>query len=193
MGARGGRRGLTLIEVLVSLAIFSLMVVALLTLYTSGQRQFINGSLHSDVLEDSRYPLAWIGPDVRVATQVAASWGSYTTSSSELVLQVPSVSADGLIIDAEQDSDYIIYRLTGDSLERIVDAKDGVSARTDETRRLAAGISALSFTYYAYSGVQLTSDFQLATSVKMSVTAVATGFQRTFQESLNSRFKLRNK
>jgi prepilin-type N-terminal cleavage/methylation domain-containing protein len=191
--APGRLRGFTLIEMLIGLVIMSILMGALLSLYSKGQQQFMNQNIQSDVLEKSRYPLAWIGRDVKSAAQVAATWGSYTTSSNTLVLTVPSVDSGGLIINVNSEFDYVIYRVINRKLQRIYDAKEGVSARVDGSRNLADDITGLSITYYDASDATLSSNFATAASVRVSLSTARKGFRRTFQESLNSKFKLRNK
>lgn len=193
--SQAGRRkqGFSLIEMLIGLVIMSLLVVALLSLYSKGQQQFINENARADVLEDSRAPLVWIARDVKSAVQVAASWGSYTTSENTLVLQVPSVDSSGLIIDVAADFDYIIYLVSNNRLQRIIDAKEGTSARVDGSRYLADNMTELRVTYFDDADNELSAGFDTAASVNVGLSTSLEGFQRTFQESLNSRFKLRNK
>jgi prepilin-type N-terminal cleavage/methylation domain-containing protein len=191
--APGRPKGFTLIEMLIGLAIISLLIVALLSFYSKGQQQFMNQNIQSDVLEKSRYPLAVIAQDVKSAVQVVAAWGSYTTSSNTLVLEVPAVDSSGLIIDVNSQFDYVIYRVFERKLERIYDAKEGVSARVDGSRNLADDITGLSIIYYDPSDNTLSSNFATAASVRVSLSTARKGFRRTFQESMNSKFKLRNK
>jgi len=178
---------------LIGLAIISLLIVALLSFYSKGQQQFMNQNIQSDVLEKSRYPLALIARDVKSAIQVVAAWGSYTTSSNTLVLEVPAVDSSGLIIDVDSAWDHVIYRVFERKLERIYDANEGVSARVDGSRNLADDITGLSITYYDPSDNTLSSNFDTAASIRVSLSTARKGFRRTFQESLNSKFKLRNK
>jgi len=191
--APGRPGGFTLIEMLIGLAVISLLIVALLSFYSKGQQQFMNQDIQSDVLEKSRYPLALIAGDVKSAVQVVATWGSYTTSSNTLVLEVPSVDSSGLIINIDSEFDHVIYRVFERKLERIYDAKEGVSARIDGSRNLADDITGLSITYYDPSDNMLSSNFATAASIRVSLSTARKAFRRTFQESMNSKFKLRNK
>ena len=191
--APGRPRGFTLIEMLIGLVIMSFLIGALLSLYSKGQQQFMNQNIQSDVLEKTRYPLAWIARDVKSAVRVAPTCGSYTTSSNTLVLAVPSVDSGGLIIDVNSEFDHVIYRVLERKLQRIYDAKEGVSARVDGSRNLADDTTGLSLTYYDASDATLSSNFATAASIRVSLSTARKGFRRTFQESLNSKFKLRNK
>ena len=186
------RAGFGLIELLTAMVIMTLLIAAIMSLYSKGQQAFINEGAKNDAVEESRFPMAWISRDVKLAAAVDAAWGGYTTSAATLVLRVPSVDGDGAIIDSSTTWDRIVYTLQDGRLLRIVDAQEGVSSRVDASRVLADGISAVAFAYFDSAGVVLTSNFGSAASVKPSITAVRTGARRTFQESLESEIKLRN-
>jgi len=186
-------RGLTLMEVLMATSIMTIIMIAILLLYSEGQKYFINENIKADVIQESRYPLSWIARDIKEASAVVPNWGSYTTSVNTLVLRVPAVDANGLIIDVEAVFDYIIYQLNARRLERIIDAEDGVSARSDSSRIVAVNITSLGFAYYDSSETELTSQFDKTFSIKVSLTSRQQGLGRTFQETFSSKLKLRNK
>ena len=193
-------KGLTLIEILIVLAVSSILVVALLSLFIAGQKYFINQDARADALEDSRFPITWITRDIKEAVQVVPgpiTIGSndYSTSSNCLVLQVPSIDGTGTIINIDSDLDYIVYCLNTsypNRLERIIDAKDGVSSRIDTTRIVADSVNSFSLSFYDTDGgtVSVYSD---TLSVDISLSSTRTGIGRTFQEATNTKVKLRNK
>ncbi len=124
-------KGITLVEVLVTVTISSLMILAMFSLYVAGQRYFVTGTARSDVLRDKRQVLNYISRDVQEAIKVMPTWDVYTTSSDCLILQVSSIDSSGLIIDIDSQFDYIVYRLNSEypnRLERIIDANDGLSS-----------------------------------------------------------------
>jgi len=188
-------KGLTLIELLVVLALSALIILALVTLYTSGQRYFINQDAQAKVLREGRYVLDWIVRDIKEGIQVVQNWNGYTTSNNCIILQVPSVDASGLVIDIQNEFDYIVYRQKPEDpkrLERILDAKDGVSSRVDSTRQLAERVESF---YLSSEGVELSSVGDLSTvfSIDIGLTTKQTRYGRDFQETLNTVVKLRNK
>jgi prepilin-type N-terminal cleavage/methylation domain-containing protein len=189
---RAGRPGLTLIEVLISLVITSILVLAVLSLYTMGHKYFMNQTAAADILEDSSFPLVWIARDVKSAVRVAAAYSGYATSADVLVLQVPAIDSGGLIIDVDNDFDYIVYRRSGRMAERILIAVPP-SARTSGRRFLSDNVVALSFTYFDSSDAVLTSGFSVAARVKADVATNVRGAQTLLAQSLNSTFKLRNR
>jgi len=187
--------GLTFVELLVAVAIISLILLGLVTLNTSGQRYFITQSTRVDILRDGRYALNWISRDIKEAIKVLSSWDIYATSTSCLVLQVPSVDANGLIIDIENDFDHVIYRLNPQypsKLEKIVDGKDGVSSRVDDSRAIVESINSF---LLSSEGVELSSvsDFSQVSNIDIALTTRQSRFGRAYRETFNTGVKLRNK
>lgn len=188
-------KGLTLIELLIVISLTALILLTLLSLYTTSQKYFVTESARADVIRDSRQVLLWISRDIKEACQVITSWDIYTSSNDCLILRVPSVDASGLIIDIESQFDYIIYRLNPsfpNRLERIIDANDGVSAKVDGGRVL---VTRVNFFLLSSEGVEFSSiaDFSSVSSVDISLTASQDRYGRTFQDTLNTVVKLRNK
>jgi type II secretory pathway pseudopilin PulG len=188
-------KGITLVEVLVTVTIVSFMVLAMLSLYAAGQRYFINGSARSDVLRDNRHLLNYISRDIKEAIQVVPSWDVYATSTDCLILQVPSLDSNGLIIDIDTQFDYIIYRLNpeyANRLQRIIDANDGVSSRADSSRTVATRVNSFQL---SSEGVELSgiADFSQVACVDITLVTTQNLLSRTFQETLKTGVKLRNK
>ena len=188
-------KGFSLIELLVIVAIASFIILSILSLYSIGQRYFLSGSARTDVLRNTRQVRNWISRDIKEGIQVLPSWDVYTTSDSCLILQVPSLDSNGHIIDIDNEFDYIIYRLNPEypsRLERIIDAKDGISSRADTSRVIATEVNAFQL---SSGGVDLSavSDFSQVSSVYITMITAQNILGRTYQETLNTRLKLRNK
>ena len=188
-------KGLTLVELLVAMALVSLLMTALLALYSAGQRYFLSESVRLEELRDVRHVQNWMIRDIKEAAQVLPSWDVYTASDSCLILLVPSVDASGDIIDIENDFDCVVYRLNPQvpsRLERIVDAKDGVSARSDSSRWMSTKVSSF---LLSSEGANLSSvaDFTQVASVDISLTTRQILMGRTYQETLQTGVMLRNK
>lgn len=188
-------KGITLVEVLVTVTIVSFMILAMLSLYVAGQRYFMNGTAKSDVLRDNRHVLNYISRDVKEAIQVMPSWDVYATSTDCLILQVPSFDSSGIIVDIDSQFDYIIYRLNSEypnRLERIIDANDGVSSRVDSSRTIATRVNSFQL---SSAGVELSAvaDFSQVACVDITLVATQNLLGRTFQETLKTGVKLRNK
>ncbi len=188
-------KGFTLIELLVIVAIGSFIILAMLSLYAAGQRYFMIGSARADVLRDNRHVLNYISRDIKGSIQVLPDWDVYTTSSSCFVLQVPSLDSNGLIIDIDNEFDYIVYRLNSEypnRLERIIDAKDGVSSRADSTRVIATRVDSFQLSSEGV-GLSAVSDFSQVSRIDVIFVMTQNLLGRTFQETLRTGVKLRNK
>ncbi len=188
-------KGFTLVEVLVTVSISSIIILAMLSLYVAGQRYFMNGNARSDLLRDNRQVFNFVSRDVQEAIQVMPSWDIYATSTDCLVLQVPSIDSNRLIIDIDSQFDYIVYRLNSESpnkLERVIDANNGVSNREDSSRTIATRVNSFQL---SSGGVELSSvsDFSQVASVDITLVTTQNLLGRTFQENLKTGVKLRNK
>lgn len=188
-------KGFTLVELTVVVALMAFIMLILMSLYVTGQQFLMTESARNDVIRDNRYVFDWISRDIKGAVQVVSSWDAYTTSSNCLILQIPSVDSSGLIVDIENELDYIIYRLNSEhpnKLERVVDAKDGVSSRVDSTRVLATRVNSF---LLSSDGVELSSvaDLTQVASIDIAMTTKQNRLGRDFQQTLDSTVKLRNK
>lgn len=188
-------KGFTLVELTVVVALMAVIMLILMSLYVTGQQFLITESARNDVIRDNRYVFDWISRDIKGAVQVVSSWDAYTTSSNCLILRIPSVDSSGLIVDIENELDYIIYRLNSEhpnKLERVVDAKDGVSSRVDSTRVLATRVNSF---LLSSDGVELSSvaDLTQVASIDIAMTTKQNRLGRDFQQTLDSTVKLRNK
>jgi prepilin-type N-terminal cleavage/methylation domain-containing protein len=192
---RSSPKGFTLIELLIVVGIVAFIMIALLTFYATGQKYFITESARADVLRSSRQALSWLSRDIKEGIEVLAFYDTYTTSDNCLILKIASVDANGLVIDIANDFDYIIYRVNpafSNRLERIVDANDGVSSRTDVTRIIVdnAGAFVLSS---GGTGLGSIADFSLVFRVNISLTTSQTWVGKTYSETFDTMVKLRNK
>jgi len=188
-------KGLTLVELMVTVVVVSLVMTALLSLYSVGQRYFIGESIKLEELRDIRYVQNWMSRDIKEAVQVLPGWDVYTASDSCLVLRIPSVDASGYIIDIDNDYDHVVYRLNTQipsRLERIVDAKDGVSSRSDSSKFLSTQVSSF---LLSSEGVNLSSvaDFSQVVCVDVALTTRQNFLGRSYEEKLQTGAKLRNK
>lgn len=193
-------RGITLIEVLIGMVLMVIVVLALFSLYNTGQKYFVNQNIKSDILNNNRVTLTWLSRDIKEAVQVIPgpidiNGTSYSTSSESIVLRLPSIDANGIIIDIDNEFDYIVYQMDPDNstqIVRIVDGKDGVSSRVDGNRVLAENISLLVLVFLDSNGVVVT-DYSDTAIVDIGLTSLKKGVQRTYQETINTQTKLRNK
>ena len=149
----------------------------------------------AEVLRDNRQVLNFISRDVKEAIQVVPAWDVYATSTECIILQVPSLDSNGLIIDIKSQYDYIVYRLNSEypnRLERIIDANDGVSNRSDSSRTIATRVNTFQL---SSEGIELSgvADFSQVACLDIALITTQSQMGRTFQEILSTGVKLRNK
>jgi len=192
--------GLTLIELLIGIAISTIVITAFLTLYAEGQKYFLNQDARSEALEDSRLPMAEISRDIRGADRVSdaivdVGGTDYQTNTQCLVLEVPSL--DGMGGPIAGHTDYIIYAIADHRLLKIVQPDVAVSARPARRRVLADAVTAFGLAYIAEDGLTaLTTNFAATFVVDISLASTTSGIHRggqSFVEPLMTQAKLRNK
>jgi len=188
-------KGFTIAEVLVASLIALITALAILSLYIFSWRSFATGNVLLDVYLNSRNASGYLTQDIRCAAQVVQSHGSYTTTDNSIVLQVPAINSSGYAISP--NCDYIIYRLQGSDLYRIVE-KDAASSRLNENRVIARYCTSLTF---SSGGVTLSNIGDLSTINTVAIylpinkSTVSTSGSGTENESINPTtiVKLRNK
>jgi len=188
-----GRAGMTLIEVLISLVIMSILLAALLSLFSKGQRDFFSGSVRADVLEKARTPMSWIGRDANAAHTVGRNARGYFSSSTVLILSLPCLDIDGYVIDDITQYDDVIYVVSNNRLIRYCYPLIGHSYRQGGVKVLADNVVGLAITYYDADENILTSGYTGAAAVKVAYTISVNVGSRNFRQPMSSRFNLRNK
>ena len=141
-GTKSGIKGFTLIELQLASMIALIILSAIIALYIFSWRSFTIGNAFLDVYANSRNASGWLTRDIRSASQVAPSHGSYTTTDNSIVLMVPSIDASGQVISSHYD--YITYRLQGNDMYRIVE-KDALSSRRNENSAVSSYCDSLVF------------------------------------------------
>ena len=192
------REGFTLVEVIFAALIGMIALGVVMSLFIGSQKAFYVGNAFLHIHRNARLALDRIIKDAKGATGVVDNWNGYTTSTDCLVLQVPSIDADGDIIDIDAHHDYIVYRLysSGDKpaeLWRIMNAKTGHSKRADENRVIANNISSLTF---SSGGTELSNiaDVTVLTNINVAATTeIEVRGAEKVREFLNSAVELRNK
>jgi type II secretory pathway component PulJ len=194
------KRGISLIEALLAVALSSIVMIGILSLFISGQKYMISQDARVDAIEESRNPLEMIARDIKEAVEVVPGpvtihGNSYSTSLNCLVLKIPSIDVNGYIIDIDNEFDYVAYFLTGndqDRLDRAQDGKSGVSNRVDRTRPIAERIQNFELTFYDNDG-NAVGTYSDAVLVDVYIRAVRKGTQQFHKEKTNTQVKLRNK
>ncbi len=122
------KKGFSLVEVVFVVTIFLLAIAGALQAFVELNKDFkvIWGYLGAHL--KGREVIDIIARDCRMAARVMDEYGGDTTGDDCLVLKVPSVDASGNVIDVNNEFDYIVYRISGADLRKVV-APGPLSAR----------------------------------------------------------------
>jgi len=114
------RRGVSLPELLLVFLIEMLAIVISVQAFISLNQDYkIVVSYFSSYLK-GREIVDIISKDSRESIRVLDSYAGYSTNDSCIILKTPSIDTGGNIIDVNKKFDYIIYKMTGRDLWKIV-------------------------------------------------------------------------
>jgi type II secretory pathway component PulJ len=178
--------GFTLIEVTIVIALFIIILLALMQFFVSYNTRFALDQAQVATASSAGTAMASLAEDVRVADDIVAthtfSGTTYTTGTNVLVLELPSIDSTGTVITTT--SDYIAYYLSNGMIYRVI-AADAGSARHSGTKELSDSGNSLSFTYS-------NADPTLASSVVVDIVTSKVNRGETIQTHLTNTLHLRN-
>ena len=180
------KRAFTLIEVLITAALFAVLSAGIAQLYVvfgrmvSFQSLSIGASLSASSIIDAART-AGLEAD-RIAASHVFSGVNYTTGTTTVVFELPAVDASGSPIPSTYD--YVGIYASSTAAYSIVDAAPG-SARLSGQKQLTDSLVALTFTYNQ-------ADLSLATSTTIDATTTASVAEQTTYTHLRANIYLRN-
>ena len=179
-------RGMTLVEVLVAMAISGILLAALANLFGSFIALYACQNAFRNTAGASGAVLHGIGAAALPADQILSihdfAGTSYGSDAGTLVLELPSVDANGALVSEQYD--YVAFYRSGTSAYRTVAASAG-SARHSGTTKLGDTIVSLIFSYDD-------PDVTKAKIVTVDVVASTTERGRETASHLLETFQLRN-
>ena len=185
-GKKNWSRGFTFIEVVITVALFLILMLAVTQLYIMYGRVILS--------QQSSIAVALGGSSIMDATRNASlqaaqivathtfSGVEYVSGTTTALFELPAIDASGAIIDNAYD--YIGISASSTSAYHIIDAASG-SARVSGMKRLTDVLDALSFAYDNPS-------FPLVTNITVDATTSATVRGETIQTHLRESVYLRN-
>lgn len=142
-----GDRGYTLLEIILAVALGTLLLALIFSIYEIVNRGLSQESDRANRLFLGRLAADRICKDIRSARRVKNTYGGYTSSSTVLILESPSYNSSGLISGSY---DYIIYRFNSadKSLRKSVFPASG-SFRESVTDLIETpNVTSVAFRYY---------------------------------------------
>ena len=148
------RAGFTFVELLIACAIIVIICTAVVVMMISVSVNIGVLENAAGIINQGRTNIELISKDIRQASHVLTSYGSYTTSDNVLILQVASIGTNGDIIDPKTLFDVIVYVQASTypyTLTRIVYA-GSASSRTSGSAAYPGNIKTL---YFSWNGTGL--------------------------------------
>lgn len=179
--------GVTIVELLIVVAIFSILLLFLVNFFIGYNNSFNYLQATIGISQSTGFFINAVGSAIRQADQIVASRSfsgtNYTSNSTALILELPSIDDSSNVISGKYD--YMVFYLNNQSIYWLIES-DVSSSRKSSLQRLSNDVSSLSFVYNSQ-------DVTAATKVDISVIAQKQIKGETFQSSLYQQVYLRNK
>ncbi len=183
----------TVLSVLFSLAVFGAFYVMRNEMFQQTNFFTTNRSV--------RFAGDIMARDIREAVRIVSARGGNTTGNQVLILQLPSIDANGDATDIDNDFDFVVYRLSSidaTTLIRDLDVMGGTSFRNggadSSNKVVATKVQNLSFTSSG-TGLSSVANVQTLFAVNASITSQGTVLRssQTQTTQADSDIRLRNK
>ena len=142
---------MTLIETLIGVLIFSSVIGAVYTLYTTMQNTMHRGELQSELQQNGRVGLAQMVREIRMAGYDPSAVIPLVTLAPKAPIRAAMSGCFSFVADVfgAGTARQITYYLSGTTLYRKFDTWDGASAFNNiNPQPLAQSVEVLTFTYY---------------------------------------------
>jgi type IV pilus assembly protein PilW len=155
------RRGFSLVELLVVLAVFTFIVGGLFTVLNKGQVRYAFEQDVTEAQQSARNAIDMMGREIRLAGFPKTSYYDgalgYNTNSNTIAKGFTTSNATDMVFEGDINEDGIVevveYNLNGSTLQRSAVPKPGGGvAATPSFKTLAENVRSLSFTYYDAAG-----------------------------------------
>lgn len=163
-------KGLTLLELIISVLLISIMLVAVWTIYHTGFTVFYNQVSRYDIKDQLSLAFITMTNELQQATSVTAA-----TAASAVFYA--DINSDGI----DEKIEYAWSGVSGAPLEEIIN--------DTETKALARSISAFAFSYYGANNVLLSFPVTLSDIQLVAVDAAAIKGDETFH--LRTKIRMR--
>lgn len=142
-----GIRGFTLIEVLIVLAVSSLVGTLLLNLWVQNNRVFYQQTLRVDQTLSLTNSSSKITDLLRQSSGIVVSYTTYASSNSILVAQLPSINASDQVIENVYDHLVIFADASAPKILRLKIFPNVQSTRKSEDEVLTTKLATIVFAY----------------------------------------------
>ena len=168
---RGFRKGLTMIEVLVSLTIFLVVLLAIYQLFDTSHATYASGTRKRDVQQQARLAMDEMVRALRMAGYVPENYdmdpatglpipGNDLTGTARIHLATANAIAAFGSLEGGNQSTVFLFCRSGNSLVKkvSVNTADPASYTCNNDDVLADNVTLLRFTYFDANGAQIAAD-----------------------------------
>ncbi|MFH1193797.1 MAG: prepilin-type N-terminal cleavage/methylation domain-containing protein [bacterium] len=177
-------RGITIIEMVISLSIFAVVSIIIASLYIYHSNLYRIESADAGIKTQRAVFIKNFRETAEASSAVVATMTiggtAYASSSSTVIFQTPSIGADKNIISNKFD--YIVFYKTANDLYMETSA-DAASQRKSLKRKLSDKANALTFRY----------DTTVPSSASLVTASLSLKAGELFQDTISSSASLRNK
>ena len=158
---RGFRKGLTMIEVLVSLTIFLVVLLAIYQLFDTSHATYESGTRKQDVQQQARLAMDEMVRALRMAGYVPENFDANTGNDLTATARIHVATANALAafgsLEGGNQSTVFLFCQSGNSLMKkvSVNTADAATYTCNNADVLADNVTLLRFTYFDQNGNQL--------------------------------------
>jgi prepilin-type N-terminal cleavage/methylation domain-containing protein len=182
------RRGLTLIELLITMGLIGLVLIVITSVYLVGFRTFREELASSTVQSNAQTLLDAMVTDIKNGMYVEQSYDEYLTGPNSIIVRVPATNASKQILynGADMVYDRVIYYYTGNEIHKII------FANPDSVRYAKHGVDTILDTNILALSFEYDPDQNTATLVTVNISSVIKVSNRDKQINLSGKARLRN-
>lgn len=182
------KRGLTLIELLITIGLIGLVLIVITSVYLVGFRTFREELASSTVQSNAQTILDAMVTDIKNGMYIEQTYDTYATGTDSIIIRVPAINDEKEIQYSGSDMIYdrIIYYYQNEEIHKIVFA-DPTSIRYSKNgidTTLDSHVLALSFEYDP--------DQNTATLVTVNISSDIKVSNRDKQITITGKARLRN-
>jgi prepilin-type N-terminal cleavage/methylation domain-containing protein len=144
------QQGFSLLEVLISLSVFTIVIFAVYTTFTASHRTFVRGEDKIELQQTSRVAMGMAASEIRTAGYDPSNPPVIPGLASPTAIQVANANTLTFIADVDGNSvtDQVTYRLQGTQLIRDLASWNGATFPAPAPEQLADGVTTLTFAYF---------------------------------------------
>ncbi|PIZ01073.1 hypothetical protein COY62_00375 [bacterium (Candidatus Howlettbacteria) CG_4_10_14_0_8_um_filter_40_9] len=179
---KSNQKGLTLIELLISITLLSIIIAVFTSTYVTGISVYTREVRTTNLQNESRIILDRIVSDIKQSNEVVSG-----SNETVLVLAAPSIDSNGSIIYENTGlfkMDFITYWLDGSALYKKVEPHLD-SARPAAVTHILGDVDSVTFTYTPSASTAKEVEINIVTSIIAS--------KKTITVNNNAKSVLRNK